>query len=302
MVDRSHGQQGNPTTFGFIAAIWSDAVNKHIERFKEARKRILIGSLKGAFGNSASYYAIAGEKCLEMEKRVLEKLGLYHNKISVRRHIERFTEFLNLLSILTITFEKIFDDIFFHQRNEIGELEEPFDTQNQIGSSTMPHKRNPVHSEAIIAWCKKIRSNTWAFAETHMRDSHDIITYYLADLIIPESCLLTGSMLNTAKYILGNLKIKKDAMLKNLELSNGLIMTEALMLALSKKTKQKQTAHHIFHKIAMESFEKGIPFNQCILENENIGAHLTKEEIQNLLNPENYLGMNDQYIENIIQS
>jgi len=79
-------------------------------------------------------------------------------------------------------------------------------------------------------------------------------------------------------------------------------MAEALMLALSKKTKKKQTAHHIFHKIAMESFEKGIPFDQCILENKDIGVHLTKEEIQNLLKPENYLGINDQCIENIIRS
>ena len=302
MVDRSHGQQGNPTTFGFVAAIWSDAITKHIGRFQEARKRILMGSLKGAFGNYASYYAIAGEKCLEMEKRVLRRLGLFPNKISIRRHMERFAEFLNLLSLLSITFEKICDDIFSQQRNEIGELEEPFDSENQIGSSTLPHKRNPVLSEAIIAWCKKIRSNASAFSETHMRDSHDIIGFVMEDLIIPENCILTGSMLNSVKQILGNLNVKKDAMQKNLELSNGLIMTESLMLALSKKTKKKQTAHHIFHKIAMESHEKGIPFNQCILENEDICTYLTKKEIQNLLNPGNYLGMNDKCIESIIRS
>jgi len=302
MVDRSHGQQGNPTTFGLVAGIWSDAIAKHIERFQEARKRILVGSLKGAFGNYASYYAIAGEKCLEMEKQVLKRLGLCPNRISIRRHIERYAEFLNLLSLLSITFEKICDDIFSQQRNEIGELEEPFDSENQIGSSTLPHKRNPVLSEAIIAWSKKIRSNASAFSETHMRDSHDIIGFYIEDLIIPETCILTGSMLNYAKYILENLKVKKDIMQKNLELSNGLIMAESLMLALSKKTKKKQTTHHILHKIAMEAFEKGIPFNQCILENKEICVHLTKEEIQNLLNPGNYLGMNDQCIEKVIRS
>ena len=302
MVDRSHGQQGNPTTFGLVAGIWSDAIVKHIERFQEARKRILVGSLKGAFGNYASYYAIAGEKCLEMEKQVLKRLGLYPNRISIRRHIERYAEFLNLLSLLSITFEKICDDIFSQQRNEIGELEEPFDSENQIGSSTLPHKRNPVFSEAIIAWSKKIRSNTSAFSETHMRDSHDIIGFIMEDLIIPETCILAGSMLNSVEHILRDLKVKEDIMLKNLKLSNGLIMSEALMLALSKKTKKKQTAHHILHKIATESFEKGIPFNQCILENEDICVHLTKDEIQNLLKPENYLGMNDQCIEKVIRS
>jgi adenylosuccinate lyase len=300
LVDRSHGQQGTPTTFGFVAAIWADAFKKNIERFKEARKRVLIGSLKGAYGNSAAYYAIAGPKCVEMEKKVLEKLGLYYNKISVRRHIERFAEFLNLLSLLAMTVEKICDDIFCNQRNEIAELEEPFDTEHQIGSSTMPHKRNPVLSEGVIAWSKKIRSNTSAFSETHTRDNHDIIVFYMEDLIIPESCLLTGAILNTMKYILNGLNIKKEGMQKNLQLSRGLIMTEALMIALSKKTKKKQTAHHIFHKIAMDSFEKGLPFDECILRDAEIKKHLTIDEINNLLNPENYLGLNDRCIEDVI--
>jgi len=300
MVDRSHGQQGNPTTFGFVAAIWSDAINKHRERLKEARKRILIGSLKGAFGNYASYYAFTGSKCIDLEKKVLAKLGLYYNPISVRRHIERFSEFLNLLSLLSITLEKICDDIFCQQRNEISELEEPFDTENQIGSSTMPHKRNPVFSEAIIAWSKKVRSNSAAFAEIHTRDNHDIIGFYMEDLIIPESCLLTGAMLNTFKYIISDLHVKTKSMQKNLQLSNGLIMTEALMFSLAKKTKKKQKAHQILHKIAMKSYEKEIPFEECILKDSFIGKYFSKQEIQDLLNPKNYLGLNDECIEKAI--
>jgi adenylosuccinate lyase len=301
MVERSHGQQGLPTTFGLIAAIWSDAVSKHIDRFHESRKRILIGDLKGGYGNYASYYAIAGEKCLEMEKKVLERLGLYPNRISLRRHIERLTEFMNLLSLLAITFEKICDDIFLQQRNEVGELEEPFDSANQIGSSTLPQKRNPVLCEAVMAWSKKIRSNAAAFADTHMRESHDITGFYMEDLVIPETCMLAGSMLNCVKYIFQNLDVKKDAMRRNLELSNGMIMNEALMFALSKKTGKKQTAHHILHRAAMESFEKGIPFNQYIAENAEIYDHLTKEEVQNLLKPENYLGLNDRCIDNVVK-
>jgi len=300
MVDRSHGQQGNPTTFGFIAAIWSDAIYQHLQRFRDSRKRILVGSLKGAFGNYASYYTITGSKCIEMEKRVLEKLGLNYNDISVRRHIERFAEFLNLLSLLSMTFEKICDDIFCQQRNEIAELEEPFDTENQIGSSTMPHKRNPVLSEAVIAWSKKIRSNTSAFLETHTRDNHDIVVFYMEDLIIPETCLLTGALLNTAKYILSSLNIKKERMKDNLQISHGLIMAEALMVALAKKSKKKQTAHHILHKIAMESFNQNISFEQCVMQNSEIKKFLNQEEINKLLKPENYLGLNDEIIEEII--
>jgi len=302
MVERSHGQQGLPTTFGLVAAVWSDAVSKHIDRFHEARKRILMGALKGGYGNYASYYAVAGEKCLDMEKKVLERLGLYYNRVSIRRNIERLTEFMNLLSLLAVTFEKICDDIFVQQRNEIGELEEPFDSANQIGSSTLPQKRNPVLCEAVMAWSKKIRSNTAAFADTHMRESHDITGFYMEDLIIPETCMLTGSMLNCMKLIFQGLDVKKDAMRRNLELSHGMIMNEALMFALSKKTGKKQTAHHILHTTAMESFEKGIPFDRYITGKAEIYDHLTKEEVQDLLKPENYLGLNDRCIDNIVNA
>ena len=293
MADRSHGQQALPTTFGFIAAIWSDAVSKQIDRFQEARKRVLMGTLKGVMGNHASHYMIAGEKCLELEKRVLERLGLYSNRISFRRHLERWMEFLNLLSLLAATFEKICDDIFFQQRSEIGEVEEHFDIESQIGSSTMPQKRNPVQCEAIIAWCRKIRSNASAFSHAHMRESHDSIGFITEDLIIPETCVLSGAMLNAAKSLLENLVVKKDAMRRNLESSNGMIMAEAFMLGLSKKTGKKQTAHAIVHQAAMEAFEKGVPFDQYVLEYPSIRDHLTKEEIQGLLKPENYLGLND---------
>ncbi len=302
MVDRSHGQQGNPTTFGYITTMWADAIKKHISRFRDARKRILIGELKGAFGNYASYYTICGEKCIEMEKGVLKKLGLYYNQISVRRHIERFAEFLNLLSILSITLEKICDDIFCQQRNEIAELEEPFDSENQIGSSTMPQKRNPVHSEMVISYCKKIRSNSSAFSENHNRDNHDIIGFYLEDLLIPETCILTEAALDNVKIILEGLKINENNMKRNLELSNGLIMSEALMFALTKKTNKKQTAHHIIHKIAIEAFEKGIPFNHLILKNIEIKKYLSTEEINFILRPENYLGLNDQLIGSAIKN
>ena len=302
MVDRSNGQQALPTTFGFVAAIWSDAVSKHIERFQDAKKRVLMGSIKGAVGNHASHYILAGEKCLELEKRVLAHLGLHTNRISFRRHMERLTEFMNLLSLLAITFEKICDDIFVQQRNEIGELQEPFDAEGQIGSSTLPQKRNPIQCGAIIAWCKKIRSNASAFAETHMRDAHDIIGFYMEDLIIPETCILTGAMLNTVIYILRDLVVREDAMRRNVELSNGMIMAEALMLALSKKTGGKQAAHAIVQKAVMEAFEKGIPFKEYVLEYPPICDHFSKEDVQNLLNPEGYLGLNDMCIEAVVRS
>ena len=301
MVDRSHGQQALPISFGFVCAVWSDAVGKDIERFQEARKRILMGTIKGAVGNYSSHFAISGEKCLEMEKMVLDRLGLIFNPISFRRHMERLTEFMNLLVILAVTFEKICDDLFVQQRNEIAEVEEPFDVAHQIGSSTLPQKRNPVRIEAIETWCKKIRSNAAAFADTRHREAHDITGFYAEDLLIPETCVLASAMLNHAKYIFENLVVRKEGMLRNLHLSNGLVMTESMMIALTKKTGRKQTAHHIIHTVAMEAFEKNIPFKELILENPEIYEYLSKEEIEKLLDPKSYLGLNDHCIDAVIK-
>jgi adenylosuccinate lyase len=301
MAERSHGQQALPITFGLVAAIWSDAVAKHLERFQEARKRILLGSIKGAVGTYGSHYMICGEKCIELEKKILAKLGMVPNRVSLRRHMDRLTEFMNLLSLLAVTFEKICGDMVTQQRNEVGELEEPFDTEHQIGSSSLPQKRNPVYGESIMAWAKKIRSNASAFAETHMMDSHDFVGFYMEDLIIPETCVLAGAMLNNAKYIFERLVVKKEAMRRNLDMLHGLIMTEPLMLALSKKMGKKQTAHAIIHRIAMEAFERNLPFDQLLLKNNDILKYLSKEEIVELLKPENHLGMTQWSIDNVIK-
>jgi 3-carboxy-cis,cis-muconate cycloisomerase len=152
-----------------------------------------------------------------------------------------------------------------------------------------------------MAWSKKIRSNAAAFADTHMRESHDIVGFYMEDLIIPETCMMVGGMLAHAKHIFQNLTVKADAMRRNLEQSGGLIMTEALMIALTAKTGQKQTAHHLIHLAAMESFETGISFDQCLMKHPEISKHFTKEELKKALDPANYLGLSERCIDEVMK-
>jgi 3-carboxy-cis,cis-muconate cycloisomerase len=301
MAGRTHGQQALPITFGFKMAIGSDMVRQHRERLREARKRILVGSVCGAVGNFASFHFIGGEKCLEMEKKVLERLGLPPAGISLQPQVERLAEFLNLLSLLTMTFEKFADEIFLLQRNEFAELEEPFDSEKQISSSTMPQKRNPNRCELVKALSKKIRSNALAFSEIHMRDERDHAPFYLEDLILPETCILASTLLNAMNFIFSKLVVKKEAMRNNLALTQGLIMAEPLMLALARKTGQKEKGLAIVHKAAMESFEKGIPFGEVLGRIPEIQDHFTEEELRRLLKPENYLGLNDFLIDRVVQ-
>lgn len=301
MAGHTHGQQALPVTFGFLAAVWSEMVAGHVARVREARPRILVGTVSGAMGNLASFHLLARDKAWEMQERVLARLGLSVPTISVQPRIERLTEFMSLLAQMTVSFEKIANEIFLFQRNEFSQLEEPFDTEHQISSSTMPQKRNPNRSELIKALSKKIRSNANAFSEIYMLDFRDHAPFYLEDLVIPETVLLTDTMLKQARYVLSGLSVNKEAMRRNLDIGGGLIMAEPLMLALSQRTGKKETAMRIVHKAAMEAFERGVAFAEYAAELPEVKRYLSKEDVTKLLDPEGYLGLNDFLIDRVIE-
>jgi len=296
----THGQQALPITFGFNAAIWSDMVRKHIDRFQEARERILVGTVSGAVGNFSSFHFLFGDRCVEMQKRVLAKFGLKAPKINIQAQIERLSEFLQLLALMSVSFEKMADELFLYQRNEFAQTEEPFDTESQISSSTMPQKRNPNRCEMIKALAKKIRSNSNGFSEIYMRDLRDHSPFYLEDFVIPETVLLASTMLNQAKFIFKGLIVKPENMERNLRISGGLIMTEKLMLALSQKTGKKETGFSMVHACAMKAFEEGIPFDKFVKTSPEFQKYFTEAEINDLLNPKNYLGLTDQLINDVV--
>ncbi|MCK9364286.1 MAG: adenylosuccinate lyase family protein [Syntrophales bacterium] len=296
----THGQQALPITFGYNTAIWSDMVRKHIDRFQNARERILVGTVSAAVGNFASFYFLFGEKCYEMQNMVLDRFGLKASVIDIQPQIERLSEFLQLLALMSISFEKIADELFLFQRNEFAQTEEPFDTERQISSSTMPQKRNPNRCEMIRALAKKIRSNSNGFSEIYMRELRDHSPFYLEDFVIPETILLASTMLNQAKIIFKGLVVKPENMERNLKMSGGLIMTEAIMLALSKKTGKKETGLSMVHESSMEAFEKGIPFDIFISTSPKFQKYFTQAEITELLDPRNYLGLTDRLINDVI--
>lgn len=297
----THGQQALPVSFGFVAAIWSDMLRKHIERMAEARKRICVGTVSGAVGNFASFAFLLGDQAQEMQDKVLARFGLASPPISVQPQIERWTEFLQLLALMSVSFEKIADEIFLFQRNEFSLLEEPFDTAHQISSSTMPQKRNPNRCEMIKALAKKVRSNCAGFSDIYMREMRDHSPFYMEDFVIPETALLASTILEQAKFVLAGLKVKADNMRRNLDLTEGALLTEALMLALAKKTGRKETGFALVHQVAMESFEQGQPFADYAAGLAGIREHMEEDEIRAVLDPANYMGLNDRLIDTVIK-
>ena len=181
------------------------------------------------------------------------------------------------------------------------QLEEPFDTEHQICSSTMPQKRNPVLCENVRGVAKLIRSNANAIGETFHHDLRDDSPFFIEDERMPEMAILVDMMLKEMLTVFKGLKVHPEAMRRNLDADEGLLMAEPLALKLSVKSGKKDTAMRIVHKIAMESFEKRIPYDQYVRQMPEVKEYLSDAEIDEVLNPANYLGLTQLAIDKVIQ-
>jgi adenylosuccinate lyase len=282
MVGRTHGQHANPITFGFKTAVWLCEINRHLDRLRGCRGRLLVGNLSGAVGTQAVFR----QKGKELQKRVLEELGLTPPAIvSHMLQRDRLAEFVQILAILGTTLGKIGHEVFTLQRPEIGELEEPFKAGAQIGSSAMPHKRNPFRSEASWGMARLIRALALSVTESQLMENENDISMLSSTYIsVPMCCLLTSRLLHEFKFILGNLKVDSSRMRRNLEITKGLNCSEQIMMKLAKII-GRRTAHALIYNIAMEAYEYEKDFEELLLENEEVRKHLTAEEIRNSLNP-----------------
>jgi len=244
--------------------------------------------MSGAVGTQAGL----GPKAIKIQQLVMEKLGISPAEIStqiVQR--DRHAELVGLLAIIASTLDKIATEIRELQRPEIGELAEPFERAKQVGSSTMPHKRNPVVCERVSGLAKIMRSLVVPALENvptwHERD----LTQSSAErFIIPQACILIDYMLNLMTNIIANLQIDEKKMRKNIRLTRGRIMSEAVMIALTHKGMSRQEAHEHLRKLALRSEMERQPFKKVLLEDETVRKLLSEKEISKVLNPRNYLG------------
>jgi len=299
IIGRTHGQHALPITLGFKFAIWVKEIARHIQRLRECKERILVGKMSGAVGTQAGL----GPNAMKIQQLVMEKLGIKPAEIStqiVQR--DRHAELICLLAITTSTLDKMATEIRELQRTEIGELIEPFKRAKQVGSSTMPHKRNPELCERVSGLAKVMRSLVIPALENiptwHERD----ITQSSAErFIIPEACILTDYMLNLMTNIIENLQIDEKRMRKNIELTQGRIMSEAVMIALTRKGVSRQEAHEHLRRLAIRSEMEKQPFKRALLEDKTVRKMLNEKEINKALNPRNYLGTAIKQVELVIK-
>ena len=295
-IGRTHGQHAVPTTYGMKFAIWLDEIQRHIERIEEAKKRILVGQMSGAVGTMASF----GEMGLKMQELVMKDLGLKSALISnqiIQRDV--YAELMSILAIIASTLDKIALEIRNLQRTEILEISEPFG-KKQVGSSTMPHKRNPIRSEKISGLARVIYSNVIpALLNNPLWHERDLTNSSVERIILPETFVLLDEMLKNMKRVLLGLEFFPENIKKNLYLTKNLIMAEPLMLKLTEKGMGRQEAHELVRRLAMKAFEENRDLLEVLSESKEAREYLTDDDLASL-KPENYIGMAPQIVDNVI--
>ena len=294
---RTHGQIGIPTTYGLRFAIWASEVDRHIERLDQLIPRATAGKMSGAVGTQAAF----GKKGIEIQKKTMEILGIEAADVSnqiIQR--DRHAEFVMWMANTATTLDKICIEIRSLARSEIAEVEESFG-KKQVGSSTMPHKRNPIKSEQVCGLARIIRAMVEPeLLNNTLWDERDLTNSSCERVVFPEACVLTDHIIRLTAGIIQNLRFYPENIRKNLELLNGLNMGEAIMIELSKKGVGRQEAHEIVRQCAMTARENRIHMKDALLGNETVSKYMTEDEIVSIMNPDNYIGTAVEQVESLV--
>ncbi len=299
-VGRTHGQHAIPITYGLKFAIWAKEVGRHIERIGEGGKRIFVGKMSGAVGTQASF----GEKGPQIQKAVMEDLGLQAAEVSsqiIQR--DRYAELFSLLALITASMEKIGKEVRNLMRTEIEEISEGYEEKGQVGSSAMPHKRNPINSEKICGLARVVRANlSVALENVALEHERDLTNSSAERSIIGESFILTDEILKTTEGILGSLVFHPENIRKNLYMSKGLNMAEAVLMRLVEKGMGRQDAHEILRRLSTKALTDKKDFLSVLSESKEISKYLSLDELRDSLEPEKYIGSSIKLVEDVIES
>ena len=293
MMGRTHGVHAEPITLGLKMALWIEEMKRNAQRLAEARKNISVGKISGAVGTYATVPP-------QVEKIACARLGLAPAPISsqiVQR--DRHAQFLTTLAIIASSLEKFATEIRGLQRTEVGEVEEPFE-EGQTGSSAMPHKRNPELCERICGLARLIRGHALTSLENialwHERDISHSST---ERIILPDSCLAVDYMLSIFTSIMKGLKVYPENMRRNIELTQGLIFSQRVLLALINKGLTREEAYKMVQDNAMKAWEEKKGFLSLLEADRRITAHFSKEELNSLFDYGYYLKHVDEVFERL---
>jgi adenylosuccinate lyase len=286
-IGRTHAQHAVPTTYGLKFAIYAMEVQRHIKRLSEIEARILVGQMTGAVGTQAAF----GEKAMEVQRQTMKDLGIGCVEVSnqvIQR--DRHAEFMLFLALVSETLNKIATEVRNLQRTEIDEVREGFG-KKQVGSSTMPHKMNPIYAERIGGISRVVKANATASLDNiALWHERDLTNSSCERIIIPEACILTDYILQLTIKLVGDLVFNPENIKRNLMMTQGRVMAESVMIALSRKGVGRQKAHETIRELSIQSYKDKKPLRDYLIADNRVNKVLTEKEIDNALDPNKYVG------------
>jgi 3-carboxy-cis,cis-muconate cycloisomerase len=296
MAGRTHLQQALPITFGYKCAVWLSMLRRHAERLGEIRPRVLTAQLGGAAGTLASL----GDKGLDVRREYARELGLAEPPITWHVARDAIAETVQFLGLLTGSLGKIGFDVMLMMATEIGEAFEPFAT-HRGASSTMPQKRNPISSEILVANAKAVRQHAGLMLDAMIQDFERATgPWHVEWLAVGESFILTAGSLAQAKFMLEGLVVDAARMRRNLGMTQGLIVAEAVMMGVAPHLGRQQ-AHDLVYAACRAALAQDRPLADLLLADPAVSAALPAERIRALCDPANYLGAAPAMVDAIVR-
>jgi len=293
MIGRTHGVHAEPITFGLKMALWAQEMKRNYARLVEARKNISVGKISGAVGTYATIPP-------DIESKACNSLGIVSAPISnqiIQR--DRHAQFITTLAIAASSLEKFATEIRALQRTEILEAEEPF-SKGQTGSSAMPHKRNPELCERVCGLSRLIRGySITALENMSLWHERDISHSSNERIILPDACLALDYSLNLFTGVMKGLQIYPHNMKRNLEITQGLVFSQNVMLALVNKGLSRQKAYELTQRNAMKTWKTRTPFLKLLKADPDVSSRLNIKELNNLFDYELFLKHIDTIFERL---
>ncbi|MGH8707060.1 MAG: 3-carboxy-cis,cis-muconate cycloisomerase [Burkholderiales bacterium] len=295
MAGRTHLQQALPVTFGYKVAIWLAMLDRHAERLAQMKPRVLVGQFAGAAGTLASL----GNRGMEVQKALVDELKLAQPIATWHAARDGLAEAVNFLGLVTGSLGKIAFDVMLMASTEVAEVSEPF-VQGRGASSTMPQKRNPISSELILAAAKAVRQSAGLMLDALVQDFERATGPWQAEWIaLPEAFILTGGALHQAKFMLGGLIVDEARMRKNLDMTHGLIVAEAVMMGLAPHLGRNE-AHDLVYEACRAVAEKGGSLAEALAKVPEVTKHLDRQALERLTDPSNYLGAAREMVDRVV--
>lgn len=274
MIGRTHGVHAEPTTFGLKMALWAQEMKRNCSRLKDARQIISVGKISGAVGTYATVTP-------ETEKIACDRLGIAPAPVSsqiIQR--DRHAQFVSALALTASSLEKFATEIRSLQRTEIREAEEPF-SEGQTGSSAMPHKRNPELCERVCGLARLIRGySITAMENVALWHERDISHSSNERIILPDACLALDYILDIFTGVMRDLQVFPDNMKRNLEITQGLVFSQSVMLALVNKGLSRQQAYGLTQSNAMRAWKTRTPFLKLLKSDKQVMGYITAKELE----------------------